>query len=145
MEWRFAGSAISSAPLEAALIPFVHCYIHRLWAVRRSRGPHLDLAIVGADRQACAIYPDLHGRRGGAISRRSLDPGSTLGGCPVEGPTPSVADGEGSTRVPAEATNYSSTITPGRDGEFEPCPTESDSGGRLRQALRRCRGAGGCV
>jgi hypothetical protein len=70
-----------------------HIYDHRLWAVRCSSGPHLNPAKVVARGQAGAIYPDLHSGGRGAISRGSLDPGSTLGRCPVEDPTASVVDG----------------------------------------------------
>src|SRR5215203_4872387 len=75
----------SASSLSATLIsPPLHCYVHRLWAIRCSSGPHLDPAIVGFVRQSCAVHPDLHGRGRSPIPRGSLDPGSTLGGCPVE-------------------------------------------------------------
>ena len=111
-----------------------HFKVHRLWAVRCFRGRDLNPAVIIAGGQASAIYRDGHGGGGGPIFRGSLDPGRTLGGCPVEGPTTSVADVEGSTRVAPEATTASWDID-GRVAESEPCPAESDSGGPRCQAL----------
>src|SRR5829696_2584897 len=84
------------SPVEAAVLG--HFYVHLQWAVRCSRGPEFNPAIVDAGGQACAIYPNRHGIWRSPISGGSLDPGSTLGGCPVEGPTASVADIQGYAR-----------------------------------------------